>query len=255
MSQVPIGGNLYVGGGKVYLDRYVSGVRTGNEFFIGNVDSLEITMTTEKIRKYSSAEAARPLLAEVIVRQEAEVTIQFNERIAKNLEYFLMGDASTLAQTGASVVDAQLLGVKQGSSRFVGHRNISAVVVRDAGGVTPLVAGVDYNVEATEGRLYIIVGGGIADDDDIEVDYTYATIALEKIQMQKQNSIQAYLRFAADPAHGPDWNLEIWKISLTPEGALQLITDDFAASQLKGAILSDAVLHPTEPYGIAYKVA
>ena len=255
MAKVPIGENLSVGRGKFYADLYVNNARTGNEKFIGNCDSAEIGMTVEKLRKKSSAEAGSPLLAEAVIGSESEITIQFNERIARNLAMFLMGDEATLAQTGTSVVDAQLPGVKQDAFVFVGHRNISAVAVRDAAGTPVHVAGTDYDVDAVTGRIYIIPGGGIADDDDIEVDYTYATIALEKIQIQKQTSIVAYVRFVADPAWGPSWDFELWKVSLAPEGVLALINEDFAASQLKGAILADPVNHPTEQYGVAYKVA
>jgi len=255
MSEVVNGNNVLLGRGKVYFDRFdASGNPTG-ERFLGNCPTFEITPTSEDIKKYSSADAAADLIASDVLRTTLALRIVGDEFTKENLAMALFGDNSTLSQTGASVTDEAIAGVLQGRYYALAYRDVSNVVVTDTGGVTTFVEGTDYTVDATTGRIYVIVGGGIADDTDLEVDYDYATISLPTVRGMNQTSVKGKIRFIGDPARGPKWEIEIWRASVHADGAMGFISDEYANFTMTGDIESDATNHPNEPHFRAIKVA
>ncbi len=93
-------------------------------------------------------------------------------------------------------------------------------------------------------RIYIVEVAR-SPTSDIEVDYTYGTIALPTVRGMNQTSIKGYLRFIGDPARGPKYECEIWRASIRADGAIGFISDEYASFTLTGDIESDASNHPT----------
>lgn len=249
MGQEVNGAMLLLGRGKVYFDRLdSSGNRTG-EIFLGNTPTFEVTPTPEEIKKYSSASAAADLMASDVIRVALEVSIVGDEFSKENLARAFYGDTSTISQTGTTVSDEPINGVLQDRYYPTEFRDISLVTV------TGHVEGTDYEVDGTEGRIYIIEGGGITDDDDILVSYTYGTIALDTVRAMVVSSVKGYIRFVGDPARGPVYTAEFWRVSVRSDGAIGLISDEYAQWTLAGDIESDAVNHPNEPHMRIIKVS
>jgi len=247
--------NVLLGKGKVYIDRLdSSNARTG-EVFVGNVSAFEITPSKEEIEKYSSATSGAPLLTSNVIRTMLDLRIVGDEFDPENLARALYGDTATLSQTGSSVAAEDIASVQQGRYYPLTYRDVSNVVVEPDGGGTPYTVTTDYIVDATEGRIYIVEGGGIADDTDIEVDYDYGTIALDRVRGMNQTSIKCYIRFVGDPTAGPQYTIEVWRASVGSDGAIGFIGDDYAEWALTGKVESDATNHPTEPHFRAIKVA
>lgn len=249
MPETANGANLLLGKGKVYFDRFTSaGVATG-ERFLGNCEKVEITTTDELREKHSSAEAASPLLKSVNVRRTTELSIQLGEFTKENVALALMGEVSALAQTAGGPVSAQEIeGVQQGCYYPVGKRKIKSVTVTGPSGTPTYDVDDDYTVDAVSGRIYIVEGGAITSGSDIEVTYSYDADSSPYVKGGVTNVIEGMLRFIGDPAAGPALEVEIWKVSITPDGAIALISDDFADFPLKGKVLADSVNHPDEPY-------
>lgn len=249
------GNNILLGRGKIYFDRFdASGNKTG-ELFLGNCPTFEITPTVEDIKKYSSADKAADLIASDVLRTTLALRIVGDEFSKENLAAALFGDNSTLSQTGASVTDEAISGVLQGRYYPLAHRQISAVTVTSSPAGTTYDLNDDYTIDAVSGRIYIVEGGAIADDADILVDYTYATIALPTVRGMNQTSVKGYLRFIGDPARGPKYEIEIWRASLRSDGAIGFISDEYASWTLTGDIESDAVNHANEPHYRMIKLA
>jgi hypothetical protein len=85
------------------------------------------------------------------------------------------------------------------------------------------------------------------------VDYTptafVAADGLDLVTLGTAGLIEGELRFVGDPLKGKVQELVLWKVQLSPSGAVGFITEDFATFPLSGLIISDAVAHPTEPFG------
>lgn len=62
------------------------------------------------------------------------------------------------------------------------------------------------------------------------------------------------LLFIGDPNVGPCYNGEIWKAKINPTGEVNLIGDDFNATDLEFKILSDRLHHPSQPLYTLTKV-
>ena len=255
MPEVVNGNNILLGRGKIYFDRFdTSGARTG-EFFLGNCPTFEITPTSEDIKKYSSADKAADLIASDVLRTTLALRIVGDEFSKENLAMALFGDTATLSQTGSAVTAEAIDGVVQGRYYPLSKRDVSLVTVTGTGGVPTYVVDDDYKVDAVSGRIYIVEGGDITDGSDIEVDFTYETIALPTVRGMNQTSIKGYLRFIGDPARGPKYECEIWRASVRADGAIGFIADEYASFTLTGDIESDAANHPNEPHYRLIRIA
>jgi len=248
MSETVNGNNILLGRGKIYFDRFdSSGARTG-ELFLGNCPTFEITPTSEDIKKYSSANKSADLIASDVLRTTLALRIVGDEFSKENLAMVLFGDTGTISQTGSTVTAETISGVLQGRYYALSMRQVSLVTVTGTGGTPTYDENDDYTVDAVTGRIYIVEGGAIADGTEIEVDFTYGTIALPTVQGMTQTSIKGYLRFIGDPARGPKYECEIWRASIRADGAIGFISDEYASFTLTGDIESDAVNHPNEPH-------
>jgi hypothetical protein len=56
------------------------------------------------------------------------------------------------------------------------------------------------------------------------------------------------LKFVSDNPIGPNQTWEFWKLTLSPNGALQLIGDEYLVMSFTGEGLADSALHPASPY-------
>ena len=248
MPEAVNGNNVLLGKGKIYFDRFDStGKRTG-ELFLGDCPTFEITPSAEEVKKYSSASKTADLIASDVVRTTLALRIVGDEFSKENLAMALFGDNSTLSQTGASVTNEVIQGVKQGRYYPLAHRQVSAVNVTGPSGNPTYVANTDYKVDAVSGRIYVVEGGGIADAANIEVDYTYATIALPTVRGMNQSTVRGYLRFVGDPTRGPQYECEIWSASVRADGAIGFISDDYSSWTLTGDIEAESINHPNEPH-------
>ena len=168
---------------------------------------------------------------------------------------FALGDdSSPIAQTGATVTAESLNGGTAIPSTdawyplaFRGSiaNPLTAVTVKVS--ASTKVLGTDYLLDLVGGRVYIIAGGSIvAGTSIVTVDYTYPTLtagtsALDRVLAGTKSDVTGLMRFVGVPAKGPTWEAILWKVTLTPDGDLPLIMDDYGEFKLKGAILSDGV--------------
>lgn len=263
--------DLYLGRGEVYFDRFdASGLRTG-ERFLGNCSVFKIGLTDETKEKYSAAEATAPLIKQVNTRRTPEISITLDEYDQDKLALFHMGRATGLAQTGASATNIVPPAgrVKKGAwfpmespvgtpRRGTVALPITAVTLTGAAGTPVYVLGTDYSVDLVSGRVYIIPGGAILDGGALQLNFTFPTLTATTapyVEAGTSNFIEGFLRFKSKQATGPSMEVEVWKVSIAPDGDQDLIGDDFGEYALKGRVLGDTSGHPTEPYYRVYETA
>jgi hypothetical protein len=249
--------NILLGRGKVYFDRFTdAGVQTG-EIFLGNTPTFELTPASEDIKKYSSATAAAPLICSDVLRVTVGIRIVGDEFSKENLAMALFGTVGSYTQSTAGVVDESITVVEQGRFYPTLYRGLTAVVVTTDPAGTTYTVDVDYTVDAVSGRIYIVPGGAIAASaaEDILVDYTYATQALEATRGLTATSVKGRIRFIGDPARGPKLECIVWRASVRSDGAISFIGDEYGQFTLAGDVESDAVNHPTEPHYRIIKIS
>lgn len=165
MPQPSSTNNLAIGKGIVSIAEW-SGGSIGSYYDMGNVNSLEIEPTIERLPHYSSRSGFRTKDKNPIIQTEYVLTIVAEEVAAVNLNRFLIGTLS-----GANTI----LGL-QGTNK-------------------------EYAV-----------------------------------------------RFVSDNPIGPNQTWDFWKLTLSPNGPMQLIGEEWMSMSFTGEGLADTGGHPTSPY-------
>lgn len=240
---------LLLGRGMVYFDRFdANGDPTGLRF-VGEADKFEITTTATTKDYFKMSKATSTKMVQNTTQQTHEFALQLREFTAQNLALAFLGESLVLTQTQETVT-GELLSPKAlpGLIYKTANRNISAVTATT--GVTPLVAGTDYEVlDAQLGLIHVLPGTTALDGTKpFTAAYTAAAIAAgTQIQAGTASKIEGKLVFVSDPANGPKYDAEVWRIRFQPSGAVALITDDYSNIPLKGEALDDSSNHPEQP--------
>lgn len=251
MSMNPSSDNLLIGKGSVFFKR----TDDASPYFrhLGNVDTLEITTEDDVLIKRSSMEAAAPVYKSVTRSRTPQLRLTMDEFNAENLALILLGDmVNSAAQAATPVVAEQLTddAVLGGYYRTAKLGPITAVSLDQ--GAYPLVLGVDYEItNAGLGLIRILPGSTVVSaGDTVTIDYTPTAYAsgVRQVRGGTKNNIEGELLFIGDPTVGPQQMLQVWKVEVRPDGALGLISEDFAQMAAVMTILSDKANHPNDPY-------
>jgi hypothetical protein len=95
--------------------------------------------------------------------------------------------------------------------------------------------------DAARGLITIVEGGGIDPDFPVLVSYTYASRdASRKVKGATLSTQECSIMFAADNAVGPNQDALFFRVSLTPDGELGFISEDWGTWSLSGKLLDDS---------------
>jgi hypothetical protein len=253
MPTAASGSNLYLGRGKLYVDRWTAGAASGPGAFrfLGSCDEFEITPSVEKKDRFDATRNTARKLATVNVTQTHMMKITAGEFDPENVALALLGTTAAYTQaatpiTGESLTTSAVLG----RIYRLAKRLPTAITVKK--GATPLVLGTDYDVEdSTMGLIRLLpTSSTIIAGDTLTVDYTPTAISgagLTRISSGLVSSIDASLVFVGDPANGPAFDAELWHVRFSPAGALAWINNDFANIPLEAEILDDSANHAAAP--------
>ncbi len=250
--------NLLLGKGKVFFSRKeASGVAAGFRH-LGNVETFELTTEDDVLEKFSSQYAAAPLLKSVSRRRSVALRLAFDEFSPFNLSLALMGTTVTSAAQPATAVVGEVMTLdvlKGGFYKTVKMGPITGVTVKQ--GAATLVLGTDYTIyDAVIGVIQILESSAtVIDGSAITIDYTPTAYpsGLTTVRGGITSKIEGSVLFLPDPTTGPKMQVEVWSVSVRPDGALGLISEDFAQMGLTMAVQDDSTNHPTSPlYDITY---
>jgi hypothetical protein len=252
MPTVADGSKLLLGRGKLYFDRWLPGTTTPTGArMLGDCAKFDILPSVQTKDRYLSTKATATKLATVNITQQHMVQIEMGEYDPETVAVALLGDTALVTQAATPVTGESLTtSVNLGRIYQTAKRLIGTITVHQ--GATVLVAGTDYEVEdATMGLIRILpTSVTVTAGSAITIDYTPTAIiapGLTKVSAGLESKIDGKLLFVGDPAQGHQWDGEFWHVRFTPNGALSLITSDFANIPVQAEVLDDSVLHPAEP--------
>jgi len=236
--------NLLLGRGKLYFDRFDANGNPTGEQDLGNCTAVESDIQDEKREKFSSQVSTTVKLKSVTVQRTVTINITADEYSLENVALKVMGTKGELTQSQGVVTGETLTtDVTQGRWYPTEFRRIANVQVAGS------VEGTDFDVDSVSGRVYVIPGGNIAENSSLVVEYDHDDAALDQVIGGNANTIEGSLRFIGDPAAGPALEVIIHRCSVTPNGALGLITDDYGNMQFAMEVLEHAD-HPNELWKI-----
>jgi len=160
----------------------------------------------------------------------------------------------TLTVTGGV---AGAAGTLEASNFFVAGTTPTTQTLTVTGATSGLlVKDTDYSISTAmkddeTGSIYIMPNGKVVDGEVLTFVYTAKQITYTKLNAIQQTSIEGELRFVSDNPIGNNFEMTVWKVSLSPAGDTNVIGDEFMTLGFTGEILKDSENHSLEPY---YKI-
>lgn len=213
--------------GEMYFEPLVNGVYQG-ERYLGNAPSAEITISPTKLDHYDSDANEVSKDFSFATRVDRTMALTLDDMSEENASLFFSATASDVPQVSTPVVDEPIADVQQGRYYQLGQNSGNPTGVRGVGsvvvsvGVTAMTVTTDYLVDATRGRIYIVPGGGIANGDDLLVDYTPAVNTRRRLASGAGTTVEGRMRFLANNLAGANRDYYFPSVSITPSGAFQL---------------------------------
>jgi hypothetical protein len=219
--------NYVIPKGKLYLN-----LGLGEEY-IGNTPSLGLDVTTEKMEHFDGDSGLKEKDDSTLIQIVRTLKFECDNISVGNWARFLLANSSTQTQASGSVVAETLNSlqngkVKQGYYYQLGElaanpggvREVSAVVIKVAAATKTL--NTDYTVDLVSGRVYIVPGGGIADDAVVTADYTKAAKTRSQIISASNITLNGAARFIADNPKGTNQDFFFPYVGLAPSGTAQI---------------------------------
>lgn len=254
--------NYVLGRGKLYFDRFASGTEnTTGERYIGNTPEFSLSVETEEIEHFSSEEGLQIKDESVTLRVDYAATFVTDNIDLDNIAAFFFGDKQITTESAATD-DTETLTVLQGmyyqlgisAANPVGLRQLTIDTVEDSGGGgTTYVEGVDYEVDNDLGRLYILPGGNIADDTELDITYDVAAHTHDLV-ISGSNVIQGAMRFIAFNGVGKQTDFYMPKVTLRPNGEMALKGDDWQQFGFNVEVLKKGTLQNIYADGRPYNI-
>lgn len=113
---------------------------------------------------------------------------------------------------------------------------------------TKYVAGTDFTVDTSIGRVFIVAGGA-ADGMNITVNFSNSAQTYTLIKGLTQTAIVGEFRYVSDNPRGAQMEMQAWEVSIMPTGDMSVIGDDWSTMAFEAEILKSAdPAHVTSPY-------
>ncbi|CAK0768872.1 conserved hypothetical protein [Gammaproteobacteria bacterium] len=206
---------------------------------MGFADKLEIKVASDlKEMTSKGRDNYGQIIASVAVPKPAELTVEMSQLSNDNWSAALMGTLTTDPQVSGTADDEAHV-VKKGESIALDYRAVSNVVVKNALGTVTYVEGTDYTVNGRLGHIAILASGAIASASTVKVSYDYAASTMDRIQGATKSQIKwEILLDGKNMADGRSMILRVFRALLTPNGAVDFMSNGFASLKMSGRMLT-----------------
>lgn len=238
MAEVrPIPSSYYYSGqGRLGIgDRDPVTGQLDNIIFVGNVTSLTLDISVQKFEHKEAMSGDRAI--DLTIVQEKNATFKFTAESLK-LDLLATGLYGVNSTVAGATVTGETHKVKRGRAVPLKHPKVSAVVVKKS--AVTIVATNNYDIDSAFGTIYILPAAvGLADGDDITVDYTYA--GYDKAEaFTVQTPPERCLRFEGlNTVDGTLRLVEIPRAAFEPLTGLEFINEELGTGEFNGNLLPD----------------
>ena len=254
-----------LGKGVLYLAPFKPGTQIATEFRdIGNASEFTVTIETEKLDHFSSRGGLREKDMTVNLEVTRTLNVVTDSINADNLALFMMSDTGveTITTVGSTITDEPFNDIKVGRSYQLGVTESNPVgvaginptgfvVKNDAVSPTTYAAGTDYLLDPATGMFTVLGGGAITAGTNLRV--TYSTLSRSRDQIKSGNkSAEGAMRFVTANPVGENVVYTFPYVSISPNGDLGLISEEWMQISLMGEILKRAGAEAIYRNGIPY---
>lgn len=216
--------------GNIHAQRYVNGVLQSKAIGPFEITALTITPSNEvKERKSNLVGQSGKVRGSFARTNPTQLKISANAANADLYALFLLGSTAALNVAGGTVTGESLASAEHDKWYKLAHENVSSVVIAGK------TINVDYEVDAELGLIRILSTGTIADNATSSVAYTYSGITGTTVRVGTESKVDVKLIGRLVNAEtGAKAILEVPKITLSPDGEISLIGDDYQTLGLVG---------------------
>ena len=228
--------NISLLGGILRIDRHVAGVKTGYQD-VGEADKFDLlTPDLSEIELFTSRTKDRGKVKGSITKYVPKIEISGYELDTFQLALQTLGVADFLVQGSGNEAAFELTDdAVLGRSYFLGHRNVSNVVI--TGQTTPE----DYVVDAARGMIYIPPTSGIAAGSTVNVAYNYTNVNLRRVRGGAEKQIHCSMFYTGDSAEGLIYDANVFHCLVRPSANFALINPGEATEYSKWTITADVL--------------
>lgn len=237
-----------LGKGKFYFREFERGTQTpkpGGFRRLGNVPEANVSQSSEKLDHTSSEGGINVKDASVTTAQDNAIAFTTDNVSLDNLAMWFNSEVSEIVEAGGAIADEPITAVVPGTHYQLGEnsttpqgaRNVTAVTAEK--GVTVLVLGTDYLLDAATGLIEFIEGGEVADGDDVTVSYTVPA-GTRRVVLGGNDTIEGQLKFIADNPKGTNKDTFWPYVQVSADGDYALIGTDWQTVGFTVDVLSAA---------------
>ena len=233
----------FSGQGKLLVATRGSNGKPGVFRYVGNVPSLKVSLSVDKIQHHESVSGQRLLDFQMVKENKATIDFDLEEFSSENLALALYGTKLAKPSSPVTVTAEVLPTMALGDYARLDNPNVTAVVVTDSTPTTPLtpVLGTDYVVESgPHGTIH-----WIADPTPFVQPFnvSYSSAGADSVAFFSQAVPERWFRFeglnTADTVNASKVLIEVYRVILDPMKELDLINDDLAKFAMSGSALYD----------------
>ena len=227
--------NLIVGRGAIWFDRWKTEDFDTNsgELYMGNTPGFSWQVSAETLEHFSSDYGFKEK------DESATMSISYNGTLTTdnisdaNLAMFFGGRSSMFSIGPLTGVTSTLTNVGKGQTCQIGVstanpsgiRKVTTVSVTK--GVTPLVLGTDYTLDADLGRVTLLTGGSVVTNGD-SLTVTYSAPSQTRARITSGRfGVTGSLRYIANNAQGANRDMFFPYVKLTPSGDFNMKGDSW----------------------------
>lgn len=222
--------NIVLGAGRCYFDAYDADGLPAGERYLADTPEVALTIEQERVTEYGGDGPIAEKIIDEATSVDRSGRFTLRDISAANLAMFLIAEVSA-ATTSAGSKAAQAInggrGVKQGhwyqlgvsAALPAGVRGIASLVIKD-GVPTTYVLDTDYREDLEAGRIYVIPGGGIAEDTVLTADYDETEATWDQVITHDLGPAEGAFRYVAGNTKGVNRDLYIPQCRLIPSGEL-----------------------------------
>jgi hypothetical protein len=225
--------NYTIGRGQLFFDKFDEDGNTTGQRYIGNTPEINLTSESESLEHYDSDSGIKTKDKSVLLSLNRTGSFITDHISPENLALFFLGSAEVVSVAGAVDVDYEIADIITGMRYQIGQssvlpagvRNVSAVTV--AKGVTPLVLGTDFTLDADTGGIFFIDGTLLSDGDDVTVTYTLVASENNRVITGASAEIRGALFYKSNNPEGKKMDYYWPSVTLKPDGDFALKGDEW----------------------------
>lgn len=219
--------------GNIHAQRYVNGVLQAKAIGPFEVTALGITANNEtKERKSNLVGQSGKVRGTFARTNPTQLKISANAANSDLYALFLLGSTAAYSVAGGTVSAESVASMEHDKWYKLARENVSAVTIATR------TIDVDFQVDARLGLIRTLSTGAIADNATVSVNYTYSGITGTTIRVGTESKVDVKLiGRLVNSETGAQAILDVPKVTLSPDGEISLIGDDYQSFGLSGSCI------------------